>query len=91
MVVFLRWALPRVRVDQMGSLFWRWLLPFSLVALIGNLAWTNFQRSPVVRSAEPIFGYVLFGLTAFGIVKFARSVWGHVRAPNAPMHVNPWL
>jgi NADH:ubiquinone oxidoreductase subunit H len=90
-IVTLRWALPRVRVDQMLGIFWRWLLPATFVALGGSVIWASSLHNPTMRSVEPMLGHALFGLTLGVALKFARAVQTHVRATAAPMHVNPWL
>src|SRR3569832_93665 len=39
-IIWIRWALPRFRVDQMMSLCWKWLLPGAFVAFMAQAAWT---------------------------------------------------
>lgn len=90
-VVALRWALPRVHTDQMVGLVFRYGVPAALAVLAGSAAWAASRGSPVWRTIEPVLGYVLFGLALGATLKFARAVMGHVRAAQAPMHVNPWL
>jgi NADH-quinone oxidoreductase subunit H len=90
-VIALRWALPRVHTDQMMGVLLRWVFPATLLVLAGSAAWAAWRETPAWRMVEPVFGYVLFGLAVGAGLKFVRAVQAHVRAPNAPMHVNPWL
>lgn len=91
LVVGLRWALPRVHTDQMIGVLFRWVLPAACLVLAGSAGWAAWHDRPAWRAVEPVLGYALFGLAVGAALKFARSVQAHVRAPSAPMHVNPWL
>jgi len=39
-IIWIRWSLPRFRVDQMMSLCWKWLLPGAFVAFVAQAGWT---------------------------------------------------
>ncbi len=87
-VVWIRWTLPRIRIDQLMNLCWKWLVPASFVALGFTALWLVWSPLPIVQS---IISKGVFGLWIVFVGYFFWRVAYNLRAANAQVHLNPLL
>ncbi len=104
-VIWIRWTLPRVRIDQLMNLCWKWFVPLSFGAFVLTALWV-LVTSPQMhmdgglpKADAPLFpvtyqtglGIAMFLAWSYLLLHFTRRVIYNLRESKHPIHVNPFL
>jgi NADH-quinone oxidoreductase subunit H len=87
-VIWIRWTLPRVRIDQMMNLCWKWFVPLSFGAFLLTALWMVANLNTQI---QVIISAITFGTWLFLMLHFVRRVRFNLREARVQMHLNPFL
>jgi NADH-quinone oxidoreductase subunit H len=76
-MMWVRWTLPRLRIDQVMMLCLKYLIPISCVLLVGVSVWTMSIPGDIQR----YIGWGIFALSAVGALWFVFQVVTIAKAP----------
>jgi NADH-quinone oxidoreductase subunit H len=76
-MMWVRWTLPRLRIDQVMMMCLKYLVPISCVLLLGVSVWTLF----IPRFYQEIIGYVICVLGLIGLLYFLVRVVTMAKQP----------
>ncbi len=87
-VIWIRWTLPRVRIDQLMNLCWKWFVPLAFTAFL-SIAGLMLLQLPA--AANLVISLVTFGTGLFMLVYFVGRVRFNVKSNKRPIHLNPFV
>jgi NADH-quinone oxidoreductase subunit H len=87
-VIWARWTLPRLRLEQLTRLCWKYFVPVAALAFGISACWVVWSPG---RAVELVVSGATFAMAVLGTVYFAQRVRTVMKTANAQIHVNPFL
>ncbi len=89
-IIWVRWTLPRLRVDQMMIMCWKYLVPFGFITLMGSALFAILPQSAPWSYIHLI---IKLAMTALGVWILGLFIWRsayNVRALNDRVYLKIW-
>jgi NADH-quinone oxidoreductase subunit H len=86
-IIWIRWTLPRVRIDQMMNMCWKWFVPFSFLAFVLTAGWVLWSPGETVQT---VIGMAMFALWVAILGFFVSRVAYNLKNVSTH-HLNPYV
>lgn len=88
-IIWIRWTLPRLRIDQLMDVCWKYMVPIGLFSSLGIVTWMYFipENSPIDR----VVRIIMTTLGAITVVYFKYRVYRNLKVTKATIYANPFV
>jgi NADH-quinone oxidoreductase subunit H len=88
-IIWVRWTLPRLRIDQLMGLCWKYFVPIGIILIVGEVIWMYYVKDG--STIDYITRTSLLTITILGILYFFYRVYKNLKEVNAKIYLNPFV